>query len=253
MAAILAAEMARVRRTGELIDRALFTVAGGALVFTSANVTMFAVAHGTPWFIGWLLDPLASVALLAVLVGDGVLSRHGIAAGRWPAVVKLSAGLATWAMNVWSSVASRDPAGVLLHSVAPGLLIGLAHAAPVYRIGFRAVLDRLGAEVDRITGPPGRPDLPTGQARSTPTPRRHNGRSGRHAAAKPARSIERLRADLRAAIDAGRIDPQPSAEAIRRLLACAPARARQLRDEIRHDANRQPDPATTPALNGSTR
>ncbi len=81
-AAGLTAEITRVRRTGEWIDRALFVVAGGALVFTCANVTLFAVEHGTPWFIGWLLDPLASVALLAVLVGDGVLSRHGIRSGR---------------------------------------------------------------------------------------------------------------------------------------------------------------------------
>ena len=250
MSSDLVAEIGRVRRTGELIDRALFTVAGGALVFTSTNVTLFAVEHGTPWFIGWLLDPLASVAMLAVLIGDGVLSRHGIAAGRWPTAVKLGAGLCTWAMNVWSSVAARDPAAVLLHSIAPGLLIGLAHAAPVYRIGFRTVLDRLAAQLDHATGPPGT-DPPAGRPRSTPPGRRAGARSGRRPAHRPAarsvRSIEQLRAELRAAIDAGRIDPRPSAEAIRRLLACAPARARLLRDELAHH---HADPAALPA--GST-
>jgi hypothetical protein len=242
----LVAEMRRVRRTGELIDRALFTVAGGALVFTSTNVTLFALAHGTPWFIGWLLDPLASVTMLAVLIGDGVLSRHGITAGRWPAVVKLGAGLCTWAMNVWSSVAAQDPAAVLLHSIAPGLLIGLAHAAPVYRIGFRTVLDRLAAQLDRTTGPPGT-DRPPDRPGSIRSSRRVGARSGRRSAHRPAarstRSIEQLRAELHAAIDAGRIDPRPSAEAVRRLLACAPVRARQLRDERAHHT----DPAAAPA------
>jgi hypothetical protein len=52
-------------------------------------------------------------------------------------------------------------------------------------------------------------------------------KTGRPAAA---RSIDDLRRELAAAIAAGRIDPRPSAEAIRRTLACSPSRARQLRD-----------------------
>lgn len=233
----LAAEMARVRRTGWLIDRALFTVAGGALVFTCANVTLFAVAHGTPWYIGWLLDPLASVALLAVLVGDGVLSRHGVAAGTWAAAVKLGAGLTTWAMNVWDSVATSDPASVLLHSIAPGLLIGLAHAAPMYRIGFRSILDRLELAYAAADPPDPVPiHSASGIGRATTTRQRGSRTghaSGQHRSGRrPARSVEELRVELRHAIDAGRIGSRPSAEAIRRVLACAPTRARLLRDEL---------------------
>jgi hypothetical protein len=264
-AAGLAAEIARVRRTGEWIDRALFVVAAGALIFTCANVTLFAVIHGTPWFIGWLLDPLTSVALLAVLIGDGALSRHGVRAGAWAAVVKLGTGMATWAMNVWASVAGGDPAAVLLHSIAPGLLIGLAHAAPVYRIGFAAILDRLTAELaaaDRPVPTAGPPPGPPGQRGSSPTrtrgPRRGQHRSRRR---NPARSLDDLRTQLRAAIDADQIGTQPSAEAIRRLLACAPARARLLRDELTHppaparpagDSTPPPRPATSTSSTGTS-
>src|SRR5207244_1186581 len=53
-------------------------------------------------------------------------------------------------------------------------------------------------------------------------------RSGRPGAGR--RPMEDLRAALAQAIQAGRIDPRPSAEAIRKLLACSPTRARQLRD-----------------------
>jgi len=42
--------------------------------------------------------------------------------------------------------------------------------------------------------------------------------------------MPQLQAELRQAIEAGRIEARPSAEAIRRLLACSPARARALRE-----------------------
>lgn len=48
-----------------------------------------------------------------------------------------------------------------------------------------------------------------------------------------ARSIEDLRAELGTAIELGSIDPQPSAEQIRRGLRVSPTRARKLRDELR--------------------
>ncbi|MFL6127234.1 hypothetical protein [Actinophytocola sp.] len=53
---------------------------------------------------------------------------------------------------------------------------------------------------------------------------------------RKARSIDELRAELRARIDAnpGSIDPR-SAESIRRALRCSPARARQLRDDYQSD------------------
>jgi hypothetical protein len=257
----IAAETVRVRRTGDRIDTALFVVAGGALVFTCTSVTLFAVRHGTPWFVGWLLDPLASVALFAVLIGDGVLSRHGITAGVWAAVLKLGAGLA-WAMNVWSSVAARDPAAVLLHSIAPALLIGLAHAAPAYRIAFASILNQLAVEsahaaqaladhtADRPDGhgdPLATRNRASGRLRSRAVdpPGRPRDRGGRHRPIRPAaRSMEELRRELRTAIDTGRIGPRPTAEAIRRLLACAPAWARQLRDEL--TTSTVPGPAARP-------
>src|SRR5262249_18529643 len=150
--------------------------------------------------------------------------------------------------------------------VGPGWRIGRAPAAPVYRIGFRTILDRLTAQLDPTTRPPDT-DQPADQPGSTRStrPTRPGGtpRPARRPAprpvARPVRSIEQLRAELHAAIDATRIDPQPSAEAIRRLLACAPARARQLRDEHAHHerAHHHTDSAATPAassdLHGSRR
>lgn len=147
---LLRVEAARVRVTGDRLGAALWVVAGIALLFTMANVTGFATQHGTPWQIAWLLDPMASLALLVVLVGDGVLARHGVRGGGWARAVKLGAGTATWSMNVWACVDARDGAGVVLHSVAPALVIGLAEVTPAYRARFAALADRLHAQADAL-------------------------------------------------------------------------------------------------------
>lgn len=140
------AEAARVRTTGEWLGRALWVVAALALVFTMANVTTFAVQHHTPVWIAWLLDPMASLTLLVVLVGDSVLSRHGMRVGAWSTLVKWGAGAATWAMNIWQAAITGDHAGVVLHSVAPALVIGLAEVTPVYRQRFADLADALDAQ-----------------------------------------------------------------------------------------------------------
>lgn len=137
------AEIESVRRAGTWLIRALVAVAIGALIFTLVNVTLFAVDNGVPWFIAWLLDPLASVSFAAVLLAQAVLSRHGRKADGWSIALMWVAGLATWAMNIWRSAVAGDPAGLLLHSVAPALVILLAEAAPRLRRQFVEVVAEL--------------------------------------------------------------------------------------------------------------
>ncbi|PXY31108.1 hypothetical protein [Prauserella muralis] len=65
-----------------------------------------------------------------------------------------------------------------------------------------------------------------GQQESTPNSARIEPR--------PGRSIEQLRVELAAAVEAGRVDPT-SAESIRKTLRCAAKTARQLRDDYRRN------------------
>ncbi|MFD4528402.1 hypothetical protein ACFWP7_31690 [Streptomyces sp. NPDC058470] len=121
------------------------TIGGGALIFTCVNVTLFGISHDIPWYIAWMLDPLASLALITVLYVDGVLAEHGgdYKPGGWPFLLRWTAGLSTWIMNCWTSLypdghfhfvpQKPDAGGILLHSVAPALLILLAEAATGYR------------------------------------------------------------------------------------------------------------------------
>lgn len=143
-------QIALVHRSSRQTAVALVCVAVLALVFTMVNVTLFAIGEKVPGAIAWLLDPMASVALGSMILAEGTLARFGRDSGPWANAVKWYAGLATWAMNIWSSAAAHSAAGVLLHSVAPGIVLGLAAATPALRCQFAAVVADLEQELRGI-------------------------------------------------------------------------------------------------------
>jgi hypothetical protein len=130
------------RRQGRALDASLWGVAGLVAYFSAGNVTAFATDHGTPLHIAVVLAPMVDVALVAALVADGVLTRHGVRPTGWGTLLRWFAGVATLTLNVWESVARADPAGIVLHAVPPLLLILLAEAAPQYRRQFAALADQ---------------------------------------------------------------------------------------------------------------
>jgi hypothetical protein len=151
------AEAARVRRASQWIGAALWTVAAGAMVTAAATVTAWALAHGMDYRVAWMVDPLLSVALLAALLGEGVLARHGESGGAWPRVLRWGTGLGTLTANVWAPVQAGDTAGVVLHALAPVLLVILAEAAPRLRLrmaGLAARLDEQAQRLDQADGVP---------------------------------------------------------------------------------------------------
>ncbi|MBL1102803.1 hypothetical protein JK363_40815 [Streptomyces sp. 205] len=122
--------------------RILAGVAVLALVFTAVNVTGFATDHHIPWPIALLLDPMVALTLTTVLYADARLAAWGIPPPRWSTTLRWSAGLTATLMNTWTSLWPDDhigwprhanPAGVLLHSVPPLLLIGLTETVAAYR------------------------------------------------------------------------------------------------------------------------
>ncbi|MGW2393939.1 hypothetical protein ACWCYK_31275 [Streptomyces lydicamycinicus] len=138
------AAITKLRSVGKLVTKALLALGGGALVFTCVNVTRFATTHDIPLYIAWMLDPLASLALITVLYVDGVLAEQGdYKPNGFPFLLRWTAGLSTWVMNCWTSLypdgafhlipQHPDAGGILLHSIAPVLLILLSEAASGYR------------------------------------------------------------------------------------------------------------------------
>ncbi|MFD8964399.1 hypothetical protein ACFV0C_05230 [Streptomyces sp. NPDC059568] len=172
-------QIAALNRLQSGLTGVLVTVAVVALAFTATNVTLFAIDHHiSPW-IAWLLDPMVAVALGAVLIVDGRLSEYGVNPSGWASALRWFAGLSTWVMNCWSSLwpegtafgvpSQVDPAGLVLHSIPPVLLIVLAEAITHYRRSILAKISDLRAQVDNLAGPVDAPPVhPASPAASTP-------------------------------------------------------------------------------------
>ncbi|WP_242884083.1 hypothetical protein [Actinomadura litoris] len=127
----------RVERVRGWVDRLIWTGMVLGLLFTMANVARFA-ADGSPlgslvWVTAWLLDPMVSLVLIGVLMGEQLINRHGLDAGRWVRTTKWVALGCTYAMNTWSAWAALDPAAILLHSVPPAMVFCAAEAVVTIR------------------------------------------------------------------------------------------------------------------------
>ena len=112
-----------VERVAAQVDRLCWAGVLLGLAFTMTNVQQFA-ANGArpwslPWWSAWLLDPMVSLVLLAILRAEQVTARHGVRAGGWARAGKWFTLAATYVMNVWQAFTAGSPALVVLHSVPP--------------------------------------------------------------------------------------------------------------------------------------
>lgn len=142
--------------------RGAILVGALALMFTMVNVQIFGSAGHEPgssmestflWGTAWLLDPMASVGLGVAILFEALLARYGRHEW-WLTGVKWFAGVMTWTMNIWPAIdtphPSGLPAGVVLHSLAPGLVLGLAEAAPRVRRRVGEIIAGLEREAQAI-------------------------------------------------------------------------------------------------------
>jgi hypothetical protein len=122
----------RVEGIRAQVDRLMWAGIVLGLCFTMTNVQQFAAA-GAPmrslaWLSAWLLDPMVSLVLLAVLRAEQVTTRYQVPTGPWPRVAKWSLLSATYVMNTWMSWSAGSAAGVVLHSVPPLVVVIAAEA-----------------------------------------------------------------------------------------------------------------------------
>jgi hypothetical protein len=128
----------RVESVRTQVDRCMWVGIVLGLAFTMVNVQAFAaqgaVLWSLPWFAAWLLDPMVSLVLIAVLRAEQITARYQVGDHtRWIGRTKRFAFAATYAMNTWSSFLHGDVAGIVLHSVPPLLVFCAAETAPVLR------------------------------------------------------------------------------------------------------------------------
>jgi hypothetical protein len=122
----------RVEHIRTQVDHLMWAGIVLGLCFTMTNVQQFAAA-GAPvgslaWWSAWLLDPMVSLVLLAVLRAEQVTTRYQVSTGVWPKVVKWALLSATYVMNTWVSWTVGSASGVVLHSVAPLVVVIAAEA-----------------------------------------------------------------------------------------------------------------------------
>ncbi|MFD4638405.1 hypothetical protein ACFWN2_13895 [Lentzea sp. NPDC058436] len=133
-----------IERVAVQVDRLCWTGILLGLAFTMTNVQQFAAA-GAPvwslaWSAAWLLDPMVSLVLLAILRAEQVTARHGVRMGGWVRTAKWFTLGATYVMNTWSAYAAGSAALVVLHSVPPLVVFVAAEAVTDLR-------DKLGSAV----------------------------------------------------------------------------------------------------------
>ncbi|HVV10555.1 hypothetical protein [Amycolatopsis sp.] len=140
----------RVEKVRSFVDTLVWVGIFLGLAFTMVNVQTFAASGAAlwslPWLAAWLLDPMVSLVLVAVLRAEQITARYQVQTGVWPHRTKWFAFLATYVMNTWRSWTHLDVAGIVLHSVPPVLVFLAAETAPVLR-------DRLTEAVTRAAAP----------------------------------------------------------------------------------------------------
>ncbi|WP_326637243.1 hypothetical protein OG884_26420 [Streptosporangium sp. NBC_01755] len=136
----------RIERLRTRVDILIWTGLILGLLFTMATVQGFAAAGKTTfsieWWIAWMLDPMVSLVLVGVLLGEQVIARHSIVAGAWVRRTKWTALALTYAMNTWQAWAELDPAAILLHSVPPAMVFCAAEAVTTLRLQITEAVQR---------------------------------------------------------------------------------------------------------------
>jgi len=144
-----------VERVAVQVDRLCWSGILLGLAFTMTNVQQFAAAGSLPWSLAWcaawLLDPMVSLVLLAILRAEQVTAQHGVRMGGWVRAAKWFTLAATYVMNTWSAFMAGSAALVVLHSVPPLVVFVAAEAVTELR-------DKLVVPVD---GPAPEPVAPT--------------------------------------------------------------------------------------------
>ncbi|MFE0459584.1 DUF2637 domain-containing protein [Kitasatospora sp. NPDC058965] len=132
----------QVRSAERMLGFGTWVITFGAVLYSVLTVTPLMAAH-TP--VGWrwtapILPLVVDAAVVIVVRMDSTLARLGGSGGRWPVVLRWMTGLMTVLLNTGLSALHKDAVGVVVHSVAPLLLIVTAEAALAYRRAIAAAL-----------------------------------------------------------------------------------------------------------------
>lgn len=140
----------------------LWAVLGAAMAYTAVNVQRFAAGSSLPWsaqwVVAWLVDPLLSGLVVALLLTRGDLAVFGKPSHEswWDRIVvhlvEIGALLAALLMNVAPEIQARSPwEAIALHVVIPLAAVAAALALPVVQRRYSAGIAALYAPAVNVT------------------------------------------------------------------------------------------------------
>ncbi|MFI1973703.1 DUF2637 domain-containing protein [Streptomyces wedmorensis] len=135
----------QIRSAERTLSVGTWLIVAGAMLYSVLTVTPLMAAHTAA---GWrwtapILPLVVDAAVVIVVRLDSVLARLGGHGGRWPVVLRWMTGCMTLALNVGDSALKKDLVGVMVHAVAPTLLIITAETGLAYRRGITNALTAL--------------------------------------------------------------------------------------------------------------
>ncbi|MGE7434010.1 hypothetical protein [Kitasatospora sp. NPDC001175] len=93
----------------------------------------FIGAHTPQPWAGWTLAGAIDIAFVMALQADATLARYGSNGGGWPTTFRwLTGGFSVFA-NIGDAALGGDTVGILVHLIAPALLLVLGEAGPAWR------------------------------------------------------------------------------------------------------------------------
>ncbi|WP_405017248.1 DUF2637 domain-containing protein [Kitasatospora sp. NBC_00070] len=143
----------QIRSAERALTAGTWTITCGAVLYSVLTVTPLMRSHSPE---GWewtapILPLVVDAAVVIVVRMDSILARLGGQGGRWPVVLRWLTGAMTLLLNIGLSALDRDPVGVVVHAVAPLLLIVTAEASLSYRraIGSALAAREAGERAER--------------------------------------------------------------------------------------------------------
>jgi hypothetical protein len=253
----------RVERVRAQVDWMLWVAVVGALAFTAVNVQAFAATvmgaapESAAWWTAWLLDPIVSVPLIAVLRAEQTTAREQLPSPVWARRTKRLTFACTYVMNTWDAwglvAHGHSPASLVLHSIPPVLVYFAAETGPVLRDVLTEAVNRALATAHTNTQPTTAevtpaamtdgPQLAGGSTSATPRPAssRRRSRTGRKRPPTPRRLVADYLAEARAALSP---ETDPSPAWCRQVTGCGKTASVAMAKTLRAERDRTHEPST---------
>ncbi|MGI5243288.1 hypothetical protein [Dactylosporangium sp. CA-139066] len=144
-------DVAVVERTGGWINRAVWGIAFGVMVYGAINVTPLLIEYGVLRWTAPGLPLMVDLAMCIGLWGDRIMHQYGRRSGSVTALRWVTATM-TLALNVAGPVLGLDWVGLGIHACGPLLILVVAEAAGSFQRLFAEIVAELQAEIERQRG-----------------------------------------------------------------------------------------------------